>query len=75
MRSRIDSRIQKAFNSKYIEESSEVIKQAIEEIEAYFRGEKKTLNTIIGSNGDLVGYAGGLDVKRKLLEIENNLFS
>jgi O-6-methylguanine DNA methyltransferase len=27
---------------------------------------------IIGSNGDLVGYAGGLDVKRKLLEIENN---
>jgi len=30
---------------------------------------------IIGSNGDLVGYAGGLDVKRKLLEIENNLFN
>lgn len=29
---------------------------------------------IIGSNGDLVGYAGGLDTKRKLLEIENNLF-
>jgi len=29
---------------------------------------------IIGSNGDLVGYAGGLDVKQKLLEIENNLF-
>ena len=30
---------------------------------------------IIGSNGDLVGYAGGLDVKRRLLEIENNLFT
>jgi len=30
---------------------------------------------IIGSNGNLVGYAGGLDVKRKLLEIENNLFT
>ena len=30
---------------------------------------------IIGSNGDLVGYAGGLDVKRKLLEIESNLFT
>ena len=30
---------------------------------------------IIGSNGDLVGYAGGLDVKRKLLDLENNLFS
>ena len=30
---------------------------------------------IIGSNGDLVGYAGGLDVKKKLLEIESNLFT
>ena len=30
---------------------------------------------IIGSNGALVGYAGGLDVKKKLLEIENNLFN
>ena len=26
---------------------------------------------IIGSNGDLVGYAGGLDAKKKLLLIEN----
>ena len=136
MRNRIDNRIQKALNAKYVEESSEVIKQAIEEFEAYFRGEKKTFDTpllmlgtefqksvwngliaipygttasylnlaksidhekavravatanganaisimipchrIIGSNGDLVGYAGGLDVKRKLLELENNLFT
>ena len=30
---------------------------------------------IIGSNGDLVGYAGGLSAKKKLLELENNLFS
>ena len=30
---------------------------------------------IIGSNGDLVGYAGGLPVKKKLLELESNLFS
>jgi len=136
MRSRIDNRIQKALNAEYVEESSEVIEQAIEELEAYFRGEKKTFDTpllmlgtafqksvwngliaipygttssylnlaksignekavravasanganaisimipchrIIGSNGDLVGYAGGLDVKRKLLEIENNLFT
>jgi len=30
---------------------------------------------IIGSNGDLVGYAGGLPAKKKLLELENNLFS
>lgn len=26
---------------------------------------------IIGSHGDLVGYAGGLSVKKKLLELEN----
>lgn len=26
---------------------------------------------IIGSNGDLVGYAGGLDIKRKLLALES----
>lgn len=30
---------------------------------------------IIGSNGALVGYAGGLDTKKKLLELENNLFT
>lgn len=27
---------------------------------------------VIGSNGKLVGYAGGLDMKEKLLQIENN---
>jgi len=30
---------------------------------------------IIGSNGDLVGYAGGLPVKKQLLDLENNLFT
>ncbi len=30
---------------------------------------------IIGSNGELVGYAGGLPLKKKLLNLENNLFS
>jgi len=30
---------------------------------------------VIGSNGKLVGYAGGLDTKEKLLNIENDLFS
>ena len=30
---------------------------------------------IIGKNGDLVGYAGGLPAKKKLLDIESNLFS
>ncbi len=29
---------------------------------------------IIGKNGDLVGYAGGLPTKKKLLDIESNLF-
>jgi len=30
---------------------------------------------IIGSDGSLTGYAGGLPVKEKLLELESNLFS
>ncbi len=30
---------------------------------------------IIGSNGNLTGYAGGLNLKKKLLELENNLFT
>ena len=30
---------------------------------------------IIGSNGELVGYAGGLPVKKIILDLENNLFS
>ncbi len=30
---------------------------------------------IIGSDGSLTGYAGGLDVKKKLLVLENNLFT
>ena len=30
---------------------------------------------IIGINGKLTGYAGGLPLKKKLLELENNLFS
>ncbi len=30
---------------------------------------------IIGSNGELVGYAGGLSAKEKLLRLENDLFA
>jgi len=30
---------------------------------------------IIGSDGKLTGYAGGLNMKKKLLELENNLFN
>lgn len=29
---------------------------------------------VIGSNGDLVGYAGGMERKRKLLELEQGIF-
>jgi methylated-DNA-[protein]-cysteine S-methyltransferase len=28
---------------------------------------------IVGSNGDLIGYAGGLNAKKKLLELEKNI--
>ena len=30
---------------------------------------------IVGSDGSLTGYAGGLPLKKKLLELENNLFT
>lgn len=30
---------------------------------------------VIGTNGKLTGYAGGLPLKKKLLELENNFFS
>ncbi len=30
---------------------------------------------IIGSNGELTGYAGGLPLKKRLLELEQNLFA
>jgi len=30
---------------------------------------------IIGTNGELTGYAGGLDIKKKLLDLEKNLFT
>ena len=28
---------------------------------------------VVGSNGSMTGYAGGIDIKEKLLKIENNL--
>ena len=30
---------------------------------------------IIGSNGELTGYGGGLPLKKRLLKLENNLFT
>jgi methylated-DNA-[protein]-cysteine S-methyltransferase len=132
----IDKRIQKGLKVGYIEESSEVIRETIKQMKAYFAGERKEFtipllmvgtefqqsvwnglikipygttasylelsknignekavravasanganaisilipcHRIIGSNGALVGYAGGLPTKKKLLELESNLFS
>ena len=136
MRTTIDRRIQSALKATYVEESSHIIEQAVNEFEEYFKGERKTFETplimigtafqksvwdrliqipygttssylelaksidnkkavravasanganaiaimipchrIIGSDGDLVGYAGGLSAKKKLLTLENNLFT
>ena len=135
MRDNIDTRIQKALNTTYREESSEVITQTIKQLNEYFDFKKKVFDIplllvgtdfqkkvwqglidtpfgttcsylelakrignekavravatanganaisiivpchrIIGSNDDLVGYAGGLGTKKKLLELESNLF-
>ena len=136
MRSTIDSRIQKGLNAKYVEESSEVIVEAMKQFDEYFTHERQSFDIpllmvgtdfqksvwqglikipygttasylelsqnignekavravasanganaisimipchrIIGSDGSLTGYAGGLPVKKKLLELEHNLFS
>jgi len=136
MRTSIDKRLQKGLKSEYVNESSKVIEESIQQLKEYFSGERKefdipllTIGTdfqksvwegllkipygttasylelsknignekavravasanganaigiiipchrIIGSNGDLVGYAGGLPAKKKLLELEHNLFS
>lgn len=132
MRASIDKRIQSELNAEYIEQSTPIISNIIEQLNEYFAGERtefsipllligtdfqkqvwNTLRTvsygetdsylglsermnnpkairavatanganaisiiipchrIIGKDGDLVGYAGGLDAKRKLLELEN----
>lgn len=132
MRDAVDSRIQKYFDAHYVETSSEIIAQTIQQIEEYTSGnreifhielalagtkfQKKVWNEltkipygktasylalsqklenekairavasanganaisiiipchrIIGSDGSLVGYAGGLPAKKKLLELEN----
>ena len=136
MRSTLDNRIQKGLNAEYVEESSEVIVEAMKQFDEYFRNERQSFDIpllmvgtdfqksvwqglieipygttasylelsqnignekavravasanganaisimipchrIIGSDGSLTGYAGGLPVKKKLLELEHNLFS
>ncbi len=136
MRTTIDKRIQQGLHAEYVVESSEVIEEAIRQLESYFAGKHRDFDIplrmvgtdfqksvwealmqvpygatstylelaqslgnknavravasanganaiailipchrIIGSDGELVGYAGGLPAKKKLLELENNLFS
>ena len=135
-RTTVDNRLQKGLSATYVEEESPVLTLAKEELEAYFKGLRKTFDVpllmvgtefqksvwqallklpfgttasyldlakgvnnekavravasavganaisilipchrIIGSDGSLTGYAGGLDAKKELLEIENNLFT
>lgn len=134
-RESIDRRVQKGLNATFVEEESSVLKLAKEELEAYFKGLRKTFDIplllvgtefqknvwqeliqipfgatasykelaqninkekavravasavsanaisifipchrVIGTDGSLTGYAGGLEVKKRLLEIENNVF-
>ncbi len=135
-RETIDKRVQKALKASFVEKEDNVLKDAREELEAYFKGERQSFDSslllvgtelqkkvwqalmqipygntvsykevaqkighekavrvvasavganaislfipchrVIGSNGSLTGYAGGLEAKKSLLEIENNLFS
>jgi methylated-DNA-[protein]-cysteine S-methyltransferase len=131
MRAEIDARIQKGLNAEYIEESTPVIQQTIEQLMEYLEGKRKIFDIplelvgtdfqksvwqellkipfgetatylglsqklgnekairavaaanganaisilvpchrIIGTSGKLIGYAGGLPAKKKLLELE-----
>ena len=134
MRERLDSRLQKGLNSEYVEEDTEVLKEARKQFNEYFDHQRKSFDLplllvgtdfqksvwqglmqipfgrtasyrdlaqnignekavravananganaisilipchrIIGSNGDLTGYAGGLSTKKKLLELEHDV--
>lgn len=135
LRNAIDSRLAKGLQAQYVEQPSDVIGRAIEQLEEYFSGKRKTFeipllfvgtefqksvweallqipygqtdtylglsrrlgNTlairavaaanganaisiivpchrIIGSKGELIGYAGGLPAKQQLLRLENKKF-
>lgn len=131
MRNQIDQRIQKGLNANFLEEESDFLLSAMEELDAYFDGSTTPFKTplalvgtdfqkqvweallhipygttmsyldlsrqlgdekairavasanganalsifvpchrVIGSNGDLTGYAGGLTAKKRLLQLE-----
>ena len=135
-RERIDRRVQKGLDAIFVEEENEVLDLAKEELEAYFKGLRKTFDIplllvgtalqksvwqellqipfgttvsykdlaqtignpsavravasavganaisifipchrVIGSDGSLRGYAGGLEAKKKLLALEQNIFT
>lgn len=135
-RETIDKRLQKGLDAMFVEEESEVLDLAKEELEAYLKGLRQTFDLplllvgtafqksvwqgllhidfgttvsykelaknvdrktavravasavganaisifipchrIIGSDGSLTGYAGGLDAKKKLLALEQNIFT
>jgi len=134
-RKRVDKRLQKSLQAEYVDKDTEILVRTREQIDAYFRGERKifdiplfTVGTdlqksvwkalghipygetlsylelsknignekavravasavglnamsiiipchrVIGSDGSLRGYAGGLEVKQKLLDLESDHF-
>ncbi len=136
MRAAIDARLTKSLRATFEEKNSQVLNNAIQQLDEYFDGDRKSFDLpllmpgsdfqkrvwcelikipfgetssylqlaerignkkavravananganaisiivpchrIIGSNGELVGYAGGLATKEKLLKLEHNLFT
>ncbi len=136
MRAAIDARLTKSLRATFEEKNSQVLNNAIQQLDEYFDGGRKSFDLpllmpgsdfqkrvwcelikipfgetssylqlaerignkkavravananganaisiivpchrIIGSNGELVGYAGGLATKEKLLKLEHNLFT
>jgi len=130
---RTNNRLKKGLNAEFVEGSSEIIEETIEQLEEYFKGKRQHFDIpllmvgtgfqksvwnallqipfgktasyldlakniknekavravananganaisilipchrIIGSDGSLTGYAGGLDAKQKLLELEKS---
>lgn len=135
-RETIDKRLQKGLDAIFVEEESEVLNVAKKELEAYFKGLRKTFDIplllvgtafqksvwqgllqipfsttvsykdlaqhidnktavravasaiggnamsifipchrVVGSDSSLTGYAGGLEAKKKLLALEQNMFT
>ncbi len=135
-RETVDRRVQQGLHAMFVEEESKVLALAKEELQAYFKGLRKTFDTpllllgtafqksvwqgvlqipfgttisykalaqnmekktasraiasavganalsifipchrVVGSDGSLRGYAGGVETKKKLLALEQNIFT